>query len=629
MLSDISHSFFYPLNDTFFIKLGQHFTTASLRKTTSYPFKDHPQLSAIIDILSRKNCHHIALHAHYSPTLCRAFIEALLYHLCQDNIPHLLQQTELLYIELSRAVKLPQQTLLVDIARLQEALDQHQKCILLFLNQTELLDAAPELKEGLLQLSLHPKCRLLAHSTLEGSAIVSDHFSPLRLENPNHSDILSLLKQQRLELEQYHHVVIPEELLSQAYDMAQRYLHMNQACDQALLLLDSAAARAATHDKPEPHSQSKPIVTSSMLIQVLSNRTQIPTSHLQPHKFKYADFIQGMQQRVYGQDDALASLGHDVQEAYARLHEMNGPFLSFLFAGPKHAGKMTTAIALSEQLFKKNHLLFIGQPTLSSAGGLAEMRVQRYADKQYLPLNQVMHQTPYAVIVLESIEHASLVMLDGLYEILATGHLQDSHGNQVNFRQATIVVCTTLGSNRIANHRKHEETDEGSFDSMNLMDLVMHDGKSNRSAKHQAHSTEELIQEMLPEITSYLPAALCQHLHVIPFLSLSKSALDHILRLKLKKLGRELENRHGIELSYAPEVIRFLIHDTQAKSIATNQSANIEAALKQLYSCIEQAILSQSDQKIRSQQLFLQLNETGQTLRYHWLTLTNLREHTA
>jgi ATP-dependent Clp protease ATP-binding subunit ClpA len=627
MLSDVNTSFFSKLSTTIFVSIGRQLSSASLRKATLHPFKDHPQLGAITDILSRKYRHHLAIQSQFSSTMYNAFIEALLYHLCQDNVPYTLQYTELLYLDATSLLKLPPETLLADVAHFSHALDHHDKSILIFIDRFDLLENNPLSIESLRQLFQHPKSRIITHTTHSSTLILPDVFVSLRLESPMQADILALLKQQRTELEHYHHVVIPDELLSQAYMLAERYIHSHEAFDNALLLLDSCAARASTHEKSDQLNQSKPIVTLSLLTQVLSNWTQIPAAQLQPNKFKLPEFIQSMQQRVYGQDLGLSQLGHEVQQAHARLQDKNGPFLSFLFAGPKHAGKMTTAIALAQQLFKKNHLLFSGQPTLSTAGGLAEIRLQRHSDKQYIPLNKVMQQTPYAVIVIENIEHASLAMLDGLYEILATGHLQDANGNQVSFRHAILIICTTLGSSRTSTYGKLEDLDQAEFESMNLMDLVMSDHKPLTSARQQPQSSHHIIQEMLPEITSYLPATLCQHLQIIPFLPLTKTALDPILRLKLKKLGTELENRYGIELSYAPEVIRFLIHDMHQKSANTHDSADIDGALKQLYACIEQAILTQAEQKTRSHQLFLQLNETGQTLRYNWLTLTSLRQH--
>jgi len=81
-----------------------------------------------------------------------------------------------------------------------------------------------------------------------------------------------------------------------------------------------------------------------------------------------------------------------------------------------------------------------------------------------------------------------------------------------------------------------------------------------------------------------------------------------------------LHTRHGVELSYAPEVIRYL---------TTHQADNIDAALKEVYLIIEQSILNQADNKNRPNQLFLQLNESGHILRCDWLITSAARQHTS
>jgi hypothetical protein len=111
---------------------------------------------------------------------------------------------------------------------------------------------------------------------------------------------------------------------------------------------------------------------------------------------------------------------------------------------------------------------------------------------------------------------------------------------------------------------------------------------------------------------------------VIPFIPLNRIAIEKVLRLKLRHLGNTLESRYGIELSYAPEVLRFLTHEIIKKQESDNQSIDVDKALNHLYFSVEQAILSQADNKNRPNQLFLQLNETGQLIRCDWLAMSNV-----
>jgi ATP-dependent Clp protease ATP-binding subunit ClpA len=123
----------------------------------------------------------------------------------------------------------------------------------------------------------------------------------------------------------------------------------------------------------------------------------------------------------------------------------------------------------------------------------------------------------------------------------------------------------------------------------------------------------------MPAIINTFSLSLCQHFHLVPFLPLNKKAIEKIIRLKLKILGKQLNARYEVELGYAPEVIRYLTNEVLIKWDSSHQSINPSKALKQLYFCIEQTILNQSNDKNFSNQLFLQLNETGTLLRCDWL----------
>ena len=284
-----------------------------------------------------------------------------------------------------------------------------------------------------------------------------------------------VLKQQRVELEQFHHVLIPEELLSQALSLAERYLSATHTLEKTLQLLDSSAARAGAVETADHANQFKPVLTTSILLNVLSDWTLIPATHLQINQFKHNDFTQGLHQRIFGQDTAITILGHELLQAQAQLQQKSKPFSSFLFAGPAHSGKKTTARALVEQLFKQLNVLHYAQPALSHQT-LIDIKLQRCTDKQFLSITDVIRQTPYAVFLFENIEKLPTAIIEGLQEILSTGYLHDTHGNQYNFQQSIIILCTTVGANSLAEFAESFTPDEDIY-TMDLMQLVMSDQK--------------------------------------------------------------------------------------------------------------------------------------------------------
>jgi ATP-dependent Clp protease ATP-binding subunit ClpA len=155
----------------------------------------------------------------------------------------------------------------------------------------------------------------------------------------------------------------------------------------------------------------------------------------------------------------------------------------------------------------------------------------------------------------------------------------------------------------------------------------MNEQKQEDLTTNHRYSPHELTQEILPELTVQLPTALCQHLPIVPFLPLHKSAIEKMLRLKLKMLGKHLYTKHGIELTYAPEVVRFLVKQVMLKQDENQQAVNIDKTIKPLYFIVEQTVAGQADNINRPNQLFLQLNETGQLLRCDWLLMNSVRHH--
>jgi len=624
------------LKDTFFTQYGKYFSSSDIKKGVALPFKDHPQFPVLVDILSRKNHHHALLCTNFSASMHVRLLEALLQHLAHDHIPYHLRGSELLYLNLENALftEIKQLSIEKDFEHLRESLNTSDKYLLIALTRTEIFSKEPKkaderfLRRQIETLLTHPKCRvLLITNSKEHSQCshLEDQFISLQITGPTEADAMTALKQQRLELEQFHHVLIPEELLSEALLLVERYLSTTQTLEKSLLLLDSSAARAGAIEPSDQTSQFKPVLTTSTLLNVLSDWTQIPVTHLQINKFKHSEFTQGLHQRVFGQDTAITILGHELLQAQAHLQQRSGPFSSFLFAGPAHSGKKTTALALVEQLFKQLNVLYFAQPALGHHT-LADVKLQRCLDKQFLPLTDVIQQTPYAVILFETIEKLSTNILDGLQEILSTGYLHDMHGNQYNFKQSIIILSTTVGTNSLAEFAEAFIPDDDLY-TMDLMQLVMSDQKQESSRDTHHFSSQEIIEKIMPDITDAFPLSLCQHLHLVPFLPLNKSAIERIIRHKLKVLGKQLDARYGIELGYAPEVIRFLANEVLVKRELDNQTINPEKALKQLYFCVEQAILNQADNQNLSNQLFLQLNETGHLLRCDWLAMTTARQH--
>ena len=486
--------------------------------------------------------------------------------------------------------------------------------------------AEKNLQKQIELLSHHPKCRLLLF--IHEKEAIFQPFSEeiwdnIEADAATPQDNLAILKQKRLELEHFHHALIPEELIAYAYALTERYLSMQESFEKTLLLLDSSAAHVSAKTSLDLHPISTPLLTPTHLLNVLSGWTQIPATHLQLNQFNLSEFTETIQQKIFGQEAAMSLIGHALQEAYAGIKQAKGPFSCFLFAGAKGAGKKTTSIALAEYLFKQTNRLFFSAVIQPSFKKCTELPVKSTLSPHYVPLSHVIKEMPHALIVIENIEEASPSFLEDLLEILNTGYCRDLPGTPYCFKQAILILATTLGTSSLLTLTKSSEmtAEEPKLD---LLQLGLNQQTENKPAPNSVYSQQELVEHLLTELMPRLPATLLRDLHIIPFLPHNKEAIEKIIRLKLKIIGKDLHTRYGIDLGYAPEVIRFLTREILKQD--HHAIVTMDKTLKSLYFSIEHVITNQKD-KQHTNQLFLQLNEMGQALRVEWLNVATMRHH--
>lgn len=632
MSGEQNNSFFVQLPNGFFTQFGKQLSALMIKKGAPIPFKENPQFPVLVDILSRKDSHHARLILDLMPKFHSHFLEAFLQHLSHDQTPHSLKEAELIYLDINYFgwAKSKLKTIEKDFEAMRDVIDNSEKNLLFAFSEKLLAvtadydSEASFVRNQLESLITHPNCRilLLSDGKTSLSAELIEQFIPVTIHGMNETEIMAILKQQRNELEHYHHVIIPEELLTHAYTLAERYLSASHTLEKALLLLDSSAARAHAVEQIQHNSQFKPVLTYAVLTNVLANWTQIPASNIQAYKFKIHDFTQSMQQKIYGQDAAIFILGKELQHLQAQLEKFNKPLASFIFAGPKHTGKHAMAVALAEQLYKQPNVLFYSQPGAQTLTSIVNLKLKRATDKHYSTLKNIIQNTPHAIIVLDYFDTFTPAVLDELIEILSTGYLYDDQGNELNFRHAILLMYTTYGTNRLLEltNQLDQEDEEEQTRGADLLQLVMNEQKRGAAVVHD-YSPEEFVEAILPELSTLLPPALMQYAQIVPFVPLNKPAIEKIIGLKLKQLTKALESRYSIEFGYAAEVVRYLVDEIMRNQEVDKHHFDIDKAFKPLYQLLEQTILSQADNKNRPNQLFLQLNETGQALRCDWIAM--------
>lgn len=426
-----------------------------------------------------------------------------------------------------------------------------------------------------------------------------------------------LLKSYKQQVENFHNVLIPDESFASALSLATHYLPNQNSFNHALELLDSAAARATALESHDISGQFKPVVTNSTLTDVISSWTHIPLSHLHNNVFQSTRFIETLQRQLVGQDAAIKMIGLILQHACINLQEKTGPLCSFLLAGPAEVGKTEVVYAMTQHLFgHKEALLKVNLfDTLTT---ISDVKIITGINESHnIRLLDAIEQTPYAVVLLNNIHQAPVSTLNLFKNIFMQGYAFDESGKKYDFSHAIIVMTTTLGADRI-NALMQTPTDLDSSKTIDLMHLVLNENPQSPPASISHLSPQELGEELVPALEEYFSAALLPHLNIVPFLPLEYAAFEKIIRGKVKSLIKHLDVHFGIELNYAPEVVKFLAHEAMWRK---PQSKPLEKVLEEhLYSCVAHEILGHADDKNRLKRLSLQLNDNGNLLRCEFIT---------
>jgi ATP-dependent Clp protease ATP-binding subunit ClpA len=602
--------------------------------------KDQSPIPFILDTLSRQAHHHLILCGADSAIFQFAFLENIAQHFAEEHIPKTLRDAHFFLLDIQQIIlnTVEPDQLEQDFKILCKKLEKENKRIILAINhiaplftnnQDNLLNCLNTLIKPLLS---NEQWRIIAITDkevpLSQHAHLQHYFSSLRLSDPTTTDLLALLKTRRDDLEHFHHVLIPDEIFSYTLSLATHYMSGSQTIlNKTLQLLDSAAARTSALERNEQTNQFKPIVTQAILANIISSWTRIPLSHLQQNKFKASDFIQNMQKYIFSQESALNLIGLTLQHARLKLHHQTGPLCSFLFAGPPHIGKSTTAYAIAEQLFGHKEALFnviLGKNQFATT--LSNIKINTKITGNFSSrLIDAIQQNPYAVILLENIDQTNAHILDLFQDILMHGYGTDEEGNRYDFRHAIFIITTTIGTERLIN-LAHADTTQESTQTADLMQLVLNEQIAHPTSPHIHLSPQELNEEIFPALEQTFSNTLLRHLNLVPFGLLEQAGLEKIIRLKIKAFAKQLDHHFGIELTFAPEVIRFLIQETLWRGTLTRP---IDKILEQhLYPCVAQQLLGQTDDKNKLKRLLLQLNDSGQVLHCEFVSANDATLYT-
>ena len=427
---------------------------------------------------------------------------------------------------------------------------------------------------------------------IEKDAALERRFQPITVEETDVAQTVEILKGLRPYYEKHHQVEITDEALEAAAKLSDRYINDRFLPDKAIDLMDEAAAGlrmaqySANGEQPsllqelsdirgeleaalikgdmerahecrlveqklqaklEHKGQTKgrkkqSIVTEEQIAQTVSRWTKIPVQRLaEAESQKLRRLEQTLHKRVIGQEEAVTAVARAVKRGRVGLKDPKRPIGSFLFLGPTGVGKTELCKALAEVLFGKEDAMirvdmseYMEKHSVSKMIGSPPGYVGHDDGGQ---LSEKVRRNPYSVLLFDEVEKAHPDVFNILLQVLDDGHITDSQGRKVDFKNTVIIMTSNAGASAIVSPKKlgFASVEDAKQDYEFMKNGVM----------------REVKQIFKPEFLNRIDETIVFHM-------LQKEEIIQIANLLLKELERRCETQLSIQVSFKDSVKKWL-----------------------------------------------------------------------
>lgn len=342
---------------------------------------------------------------------------------------------------------------------------------------------------------------------IEKDPALERRFQPITVEEPSPSEAIRIVEGIKHKYEEHHHVSISDEAISAAVKLSERYINDRNLPDKAIDLIDeaSAALRLAGLKVPEKCMQLEKemkelsvqieqslkfgdfsaayeqrlarktiekkynnalrsyekkqkdrglIVTEEDIAAVVSQWAKVPVKKLEEKESERLLKLESiLHKRVVGQKEAVSAVSRAMRRGRVGLSDPNRPIGSFLFLGPTGVGKTELSKALAEAMFgSQNDLIRVDMSEYMESHSVAKMIG---SPPGYVghddggQLSEKVRRNPYSVVLFDEIEKAHPDVFNVLLQVLDDGHITDSKGRKVSFKNTVIIMTSNAGASRI------------------------------------------------------------------------------------------------------------------------------------------------------------------------------------
>ena len=338
-----------------------------------------------------------------------------------------------------------------------------------------------------------------------------------------------------------------EELKIKASEIKQLKIDVvkKQNYEQAAELRDKERKIIAKLDSEkkkfeEEMSKSKREITLELVYDVVSTMTKIPVNKMSVDDTKaLVDLDKTLQQKVVGQDEAVLKIVKSIRRNRLGIKDPNRPIGSFIFLGSTGVGKTHLAKQLAKEIFGTEDSLirvdmseYQEKHTISKLVGAPPGYVGYDEGGQ---LTEQVKNKPYSVILFDEVEKAHKDIFSVLLQIMDDGHVTDSLGRKINFRNTMIIMTSNLGVKK-------------------LQDFGTGIGFGSSKYSNDEKKKEVLMKEMK---NFFSPEFLNRIDDIITFNSLNNEDIKKIAEIEVKKLFSRLTDMN-YKINYDQSVIDFI-----------------------------------------------------------------------
>ena len=431
---------------------------------------------------------------------------------------------------------------------------------------------------------------------IEKDAALERRFQPVTVEEPTKEQCLEILEGLKSRYENHHHVTVEQEALESAVALSVRYVNDRFLPDKAIDVLDEACSKvslrgfkvpdsieeleqvidnlkvqkeeairegnmteASTLHKEQIAAEKKldqarnrfqkknkdrqVTVTEEDIAAVVSEWTKIPVQKLaESESERLRKLEKTLHKRVIGQDEAVTAVAKAVRRGRVGLKDPNRPIGSFLFLGPTGVGKTELSKALAEALFGDENAMirvdmseYMEKHSVSKMIGSPPGYVGHDDGGQ---LSEQVRRHPYSVVLFDEIEKAHPDVFNILLQVLDDGHITDSQGRKVDFRNTVIIMTSNAGAQAIIDPKR--------------LGFVTKEDKGADYKRMKSNVMNEIKPVFRPEFLNRID-------EIIVFHSLGSDEMKKITGLMCKEITKRAKEQLNITLTIRDSVKKHIV----------------------------------------------------------------------